>query len=419
MALDRGLTRAATQQELWLARFTGAAPEAGELPLDSKVVTLAQQAASQGRPLYLLAENPHLARALLERAQLDACVIDLNGLRGDSRLKSLRRLIGDDAFEFAGAAPLDQPIRRAAGVDDPVTRLLRVDTVLGLWRSLRPHHWIKNLLIFLPLLAAQKWQESSALAQASAAFGVFCLTCSAIYIVNDLFDLRDDRRHPHKRYRPLAAGQLKPATALLAALLLLGTGIALAGLWIPSGHFLALTLTYAVVALLYSRWLKTLRFIDLFSLGALYTLRVAAGAAAIHIWPSFWLLALCLCLFTSLACAKRAAELVQAQKNGLQGISRRRYQLQDLKAIRALGALTATGACAVLIIYTSEKAPKLYANPYAVGLAALPLMLWVVHIWQKATAGQIREDPVLFALRDAKSWLLLAVLLLMFVLAQP
>lgn len=426
LALDRGLTLADTRQELRLARLTGAFPRGEDLPLNPSARALAQDALRQGDKVWLVAGDGVMARAVLDRAGLsDGGVIELrDGDGAGAALAALRGRIGPGSFAYLGHDPSDRPLWQAAGsgwiVDGDPQALIRAggpSTIAlpgrdatgarALWQALRSHHWIKNLLVFLPLLAAHRWTDLSAYAGSLLAFAVFCLTSSAIYLANDLFDLADDRRRPQKRHRPLAAGQLGVDTALSAFGGLLALALALAWGLAATPSLALVTLVYAFAALAYSHWLKTLRFVDLAWLGGLYGLRVIAGGAAAGIALSGWLVVLCLFLFTALACIKRAAELVEARRTGGNGISRRGYRPGDLAAVTILGAMAALGAGLVLVAYAFDvAAARLYARPWLLVLASGWIMLWVLRLWRKVSAEGFGGDPILFALRDRASWVL-------------
>ncbi len=273
--------------------------------------------------------------------------------------------------------------------------------------AMRPHHWIKNLLVFLPLLAAQRWNDPAALVGAVVALAAFCLTASAIYLVNDLHDLQDDRRDAHKRHRPLASGLIGPPMARRTAAALALAGLALALLGVPDQSLAAVLAIYAALALQYSRKAKTIRYLDLGFLAGFYGLRVVAGSVASGIVLSGWLLGFSLLLFLSLASAKRAAELVQAQRSGIGGIGRRGYRADHLVPVTRTGRLAALGAVLVLAAYSrTEVATALYARPWCLLCAAGLLALWLVHLWHDVRAGRMVGDPVLHALRDRPSWAL-------------
>ena len=227
-------------------------------------------------------------------------------------------------------------------------------------RALRPHHWVKNLLVFAPLLAAQRWDEPALWASAGLAFVAFSLCSSAVYLTNDLMDINDDRAHPVKRHRPLASGLLRPGPAIWVAVLLIVLASVLAATS-GAGSVLAL---YVLGSLAYSGWLKTLRGVDLLALVGLYSLRLLAGGQATGIPVSGWLLAYGGTVFASLALAKRSAELGDAVAGVLPLPKRRGYQVRDRAVLTVIGLIAALGSLVVLMLYgTDAQTKELYDRP--------------------------------------------------------
>lgn len=423
LALDSALSLADTRQERWLSAFTRAPQSGADLPLNPAVLDLAQRALQDGHAVFILTENASIAADVAAGAGLQASMIVPDPAKGETRLQAVQGAVGPGPFRFVGHDLADLPLWQAAQggwcVGPPPVALQRAGvpalvalagqnperTASAVWRAMRPHHWIKNLLVFLPLIAAHRWAESTALWGSLLAFVTFCLITSAIYLINDLFDLPDDRKHPTKRHRPLASGALKVPAALWAAGLLALSGLSVGLTLAPTAALAGVALLYATVALIYSRWLKTWRFVDLLGLGVFYTLRVLAGSAATGIAATGWLLALCFSLFLALACAKRAAELTHARLVGTAGIARRRYRLRDLVWVTWLGGISAASAGLVLASYAqSQSAADLYARPPLLNLTAALLMLWVGWIWRNTLRGLMHGDPIIFALRDRASW---------------
>lgn len=269
-----------------------------------------------------------------------------------------------------------------------------------LLRALRTHHWVKNLLVFLPMVAAHRWAEPALWLSAALAFAAFCLCSSALYLVNDLIDLPDDRAHPQKRHRPLAAGRLSPRTALAAGAALLAAALLLAS----AAGALAQVAGYALAALAYSLWLKTRALADLFWLVGLYLLRVLAGAAATGIQPSDWLLALSALVFASLACAKRCAELTGAASGALPLPRRRGYRVEDRGLLTTAGLAAAFATQIVLLLYLQEAAAgALYPRPGWLMLAGAVILGWLMRVWLLVGRGRMQTDPIVFALRDPAS----------------
>jgi 4-hydroxybenzoate polyprenyltransferase len=376
VALSGGLTPVDCAAELALARLTGRGLCAEDLPLDAVVLARCQSVDHEAVYLLCLPGEADLAAELAAGLGLFAAVVQ------PDELQALR----------AGAAEACQMI------GGPTRGRLRAQA-RALWRGMRPHHWTKSLLVFLPLLAAHRWADVPALTGSLLAFVAMCLSSSGIYLINDLFDLGDDRRHLEKRRRPLAAGQLGIRVAAQAAAGLIAAGLMFAGL--GGAALFAVCAAYVVLALTYSLLLKRLRFVDLACLALLYALRVMAGAAAAGIAASGWLIWLSLLLFTSLAAVKRATELSHSAQAGLAGIARRGYRLRDLAAVVWLGRLAGLAAAVVVLAYAGAAQTRaLYARPDLLWLNALLLFLWVGRIWQVLPRGHSGSDPILFALRD-------------------
>lgn len=281
-------------------------------------------------------------------------------------------------------------------------------------RALRPHHWVKNLLVFVPILAAHRWQEPELWRMAGLAFAAFCLCSSAVYLTNDLMDVEDDRAHPVKRHRPLASGQLLPVQAVLLAVLLavLAFGLAAApgAVWVVA--------VYALGSTAYSAWLKRLPGVDLLGLVGLYTLRLLAGGAATGITVSGWLLAYGACVFASLALAKRSAELGGAAAGVLPLPLRRGYRVQDRGVLTALGLAGAVGSGVVLLLYfQGAQAQALYDRPGWLLLGGAVVVLWLMRVWRLVVRGRLHADPIVFALNDPASLAAGVGVLLVFVMA--
>ena len=173
---------------------------------------------------------------------------------------------------------------------------------------MRPRQWTKNLIVLAPVLFSLELDELSDVLRALAAVLVFCLVSSGTYIVNDLHDLRRDRLHELRRLRPLAAGQLEPRTAALAAVALLVAG--LAGALLLGTDFALVTLGYVAVQVAYTFYLKHEVILDVMAISAGFVLRVTAGAVAVHVLVSPWLLSCAALLALFLAFIKRRHELL-------------------------------------------------------------------------------------------------------------
>jgi 4-hydroxybenzoate polyprenyltransferase len=285
-------------------------------------------------------------------------------------------------------------------------------------RALRPHHWVKNLLVFLPVLAARSLSDPIALTGAFVAFASFCLISSAIYLVNDLHDLADDRRHPHKSRRPLAAGRIAPRTALVVALLLGLAALALALMAAPDTALFLVVAIYGVLAIGYSSVIKTVPFLDLLCLAAFYVLRVVAGGVASGETPSTWLIGFSLVLFLSLASAKRSSELVELHRSGGDGLGRRNYRASHGSVVVVVGRASGVIAVAVLAAYGfSPAAADIHSRPTLIAAVAGMLALWLARLWGQVAAGQMRGDPIIFAMRDRASLVIAGTIAVTYLLA--
>ena len=269
------------------------------------------------------------------------------------------------------------------------------------WRALRPYQWLKNVLVLLPLISAHRYGSPFDLGHAALALASFCLCASSVYLLNDLCDLADDRYHPRKRERPLASGALPLASGWALSPLLLATAVLLAAFALPPAY-LGILGAYYLVTLAYSFGLKRILLVDVIVLAGLYTIRIVAGAAAVEVALSFWLLTFSGFLFMSLALGKRYSEL--ARSAAMPALRGRGYRPSDLSTVAMLGIAAGFGAVLVLALYVQDPATAaLYRYPKAIWIACPLLLYWISRIWMLAQRGAIDEDPVVFALGDRLS----------------
>jgi 4-hydroxybenzoate polyprenyltransferase len=269
-------------------------------------------------------------------------------------------------------------------------------------RSLRPHQWLKNILIFLPAIAAHDLSAQTWLS-AILAFIAFSLVASAVYILNDLLDLSADRDHPHKRTRPLASGDVPLAhgTLMVPVLLLLGAAFALA---VGSWEFLAIMLAYCIATTAYSLTLKRKLILDICTLAVLYTVRIFAGSVATGIPLSVWLLAFSIFFFLGLAAVKRQAELVDGLAKGREQAARRAYHVDDLPIVAMMAIASGYVSVLVLALYISTPTVQsLYSHPSLLWGVCLVLLYWISRMVMIAHRGNMDDDPIVFAVRDKVS----------------
>ncbi|QRY41712.1 UbiA family prenyltransferase [Microbacterium hominis] len=410
-----------------------------DAPLNPAVYALIGDAVAVGREVVIATgADDGVARAIASRVNGVREVIASDGqtnLTGAHKADELVSRFGRGGFDYVGNAPVDAAIwdaadvaylatSRATGVpawarERSFAAVLR-DPRPPSWRvwmrALRVHQSLKNLLLFLPLIASHTLTDPTLLARAIIGFVAFTLMASAVYLLNDTLDIASDRTHPRKRSRPIAAGWISPLHAVAASGALVLCAILVASLLGPG--FVTILLAYAAMTTAYSFWLKRITVVDIVTLALLYMVRIVAGAVATGIALSFWFTGVTLFLFLSLALVKRYAEAHQAREEG-RDIRGRGYSGDDVHAILALGAATGVSAVLLLAIYIqSDAVSTLYAAPAVLWLVIPLLFAWIAHLWITAGRGDVHDDPLVFALRDPASLVAGALVLIVFFIAS-
>jgi 4-hydroxybenzoate polyprenyltransferase len=406
-------------------------------PYNEALITYLQQQRAAGRMIVLAtAADRSVALAVAEHLQLFDEVIAsdrLRNLKGEAKAEALCRRFGERGFVYAGNDTCDLAVWRRAGgavvvgagkaLTRRVEAMLPVEAAFDgparsarvLLKAMRPHQWLKNLLVFVPIFTAHALGEPMAWLNALLCFAAFCATASAIYLVNDATDLRSDRRHPRKRLRPIASGALPLTTALAAAGALGVLGI---GLGLASGA-LAVVLAYAVMSVTYSLKLKELPLVDVFLLGALYTIRMYGGGVATGHELSLWLLGFSGFLFLGLAILKRVTELGALSRRQERSPARRGYTTADLPILQTFGCAASFASSLVLALFVQREATaEQYASP-ALLWGVVPLMLfWQCRLWLSTSRGYMHDDPIVYSGRDWVSWLVGGSVMLLLVVAH-
>lgn len=397
------------------------------LVYNEDVLDLARTARAAGRPVVLVtAADGEVANAVAAHLGLFDEVHASDGntnLKGAAKADFLVERFGTGAFDYAGDATADLPVWQAAArayVVMPDATLARQAAsvaadmqVLGsrptnrkrltTWaRALRLHQWSKNVLVFVPVFLAHRFDRATIL-HGAIAFLAFSLCASSVYLLNDLLDLPHDRLHASKRKRPFASGMLSVNTApsVILGSLIAGFGLALA---LPF-RFMIMLAAYYTCTLTYSLAMKRWPVWDIMMLAGLYTLRVIAGCAATGLRVSPWLLAFSMFLFFCLAVVKRQTELVQHVRDGrTEKLSGRGYMPEDLDMLRGMAASSGYMAVLVLALYVnSPDVLPLYRHPSALWLLCPILLFWVSRVLMLSHRGLMNDDPVVFALRDRLS----------------
>jgi 4-hydroxybenzoate polyprenyltransferase len=355
-------------------------------------------------------------------------------LSGPEKAKVLLAQFGEKGFDYAGNANPDLVVwthaRRAIvvnplrGVLEKARNIAEVDRVFTnqtpklktFVRAIRAYQWVKNLLIFIPLLVAHEWMNTNAIFSSAVAFIAFSLCASAIYLINDTLDLDSDRAHPRKKNRPIANGNLSILSALVWSVCLLIFGVVAA-------YFVSLDFTFALCVYIlttsaYSFWLKPYILVDVILLAFLYTLRVIAGAVAIQVAPSFWLLAFSMLMFTSLALIKRCAELESLKHQQKKSANGRDYLVSDLQQLTSLGTAAGYGAIVIFALYINSPDVAIhYHHPKLLWLLCPLLLYWIGRMWIKTGRGEMHDDPIVYAAKDRTSLLAVFCAVLMILLA--
>jgi len=352
----------------------------------------------------------------------------VRNLKGPNKAEFLSKQYADGpGFAYMGDTKADLPVWEAADlaitVNLPQALKAQVDraggavehlsTVTPLIRpyikAIRPHQWLKNVLAFLPMLAAHQYDGATFLFTVLA-FIAFSMVASSAYVFNDLLDLSADRAHPRKKFRPFASGAVPIAHGTVMGVGLLVMGLIIGVFLGPA--FLAVIIVYYAITTAYSLDLKRRTVIDICTLASLYTLRIVAGGAAAGIPLSVWLLAFSLFFFLALAAVKRQAELIDTAKRGKLDVSGRGYQVDDLPLITQIAISAGYVSVLVMALYVNSPAVvELYTYPIALWGVCLILLYWVTRIVMITHRGRMDDDPVVFGAKDRVSQLCFVAML--------
>lgn len=409
------------------------------LPYRESLVAYLKSEKARGRRIVLAtAANRSIADGVAAHLgffdQVMATQVGGPNLKGHAKLEAIQKEVGLD-FVYAGDSSADIPIWKAARaavlVDVSASTAMAVRNSvaiereiprekpgLAIWlKALRVHQWMKNLLLFVPMLTAFSFSDPMDIAHILVAFLAFSLTASATYVVNDLWDLESDRGHPRKSQRPFASARLPILHGLAVAGVFLVSAFAMA-LATSIGLFLIL-LVYLVLTSAYSWVLKEYVLMDVIMLSILYTLRIVAGAIAIEETTSSWLLAFSVFVFLSLALVKRCAELVTLEQAGKSTTKGRDYRVTDLVVLWPMGVGAALAAVVVFGLFISApETQSRYLSPQMLWFTALGLIYWLSRLWIKTSRGEMHDDPVVYALKDRGSRLTVVGMVVVMLVAR-
>jgi 4-hydroxybenzoate polyprenyltransferase/phosphoserine phosphatase len=401
------------------------------LPYDDEILAyIRAYRKNGGRVALVTASNQILADNIAKHLQMFDEVHgsdSAHNLKGANKAAFLVERFGNEAFCYMGDVHADLPVwqasqkivtvnappslrQKAEALGKPIEHLATTSkSVRPYIKALRPHQWLKNILIFLPMLAAHQLNAATLLS-GILAFLAFSLVASSVYILNDLLDLNADRAHPRKRLRAFASGAVPIAHGSIVALALLLGGTLIAA-FLGWAFLLALGVYYALTTA-YSVALKRRIIVDICVLAGLYTIRIIAGGFATGVELSVWLLAFSIFFFFSLAAVKRQAELVDMAKRGTLTAQGRGYHVEDLPIISMVGLAAGYISVLVMALYVNSPAvQQLYAFPYALWGICWVLLYWLTRMVLITHRGAMHDDPVVFAAKDRVSQICLVVIL--------
>lgn len=414
--------------------------DVSKLPYNMDLIAFLRERKSNGAEIILAtAANMKIANQIASHLGIFDHVIASDAStnrKGTVKLDAIREYAGDRAFMYIGDSVADLPIWAEADAIGAVgachflrrrlTRFgqqlhlfdVRRDKARDLFRAVRPHQWVKNLLAFVPYIASQQWSDLDAALGAFIAFIALSFAASSIYIINDLFDLQADRQNAYKSTRPIAAGQVQVPAAILLSLGLAVAGLTLAGM--GGRDLLLVIMLYMAASASYTFLIKKKLLVDVLWLSGLYTLRILAGAAASQIPASFWLLGFSIFIFLSLASAKRCAELYPLlnASGDSSTMTRRGYRADDMATMSMMGVASSFSAIIVLLLYlTNEDLVHNYKHPNMIILLAMLLLYLMGRIWIKVRRGEMHYDPILFVLKDKASMLTVLLIFVNYIMA--
>ncbi|WP_168207240.1 UbiA family prenyltransferase [Tardiphaga sp. vice278] len=430
-------SRAAFKAALW--RIAGEAIDVGSFPREPKVVGLIEQARREGRPVELVsASDLDLLRSDPQLVGMFDAIVGSDGqtnVKGPNKA-ALLQARHPGGFDYVGDSTADLPVFEAArkgyGVglsaanaraladrQVPMEQLVAPrSAVPALLKSLRLHQWFKNILIFVPVGLAVGMLGAAEILRMLSGFVLLGLLASATYLVNDLFDLPSDRRHPRKSARPLASGALPILWALVAAPSMIVLTL-IAGYLLEPG-FAAVLALYLALTLAYSFRLKRTPIMDVLVIGLLFTLRVVAGMTLGPAASSQWLLIFSVFFFTGLALMKRDAEIAVLQASDQSALKGRGYTVADRPFVQIVGVGTSIASLVIFAMFIAAifENSRQYSAPYFLWVAYFLLAYWMLRLWFMSFRGHMHDDPIVFAIKEPKSIAIFGVIGLVCLLSQ-
>jgi len=406
------------------------------LPYNECFLQYLKQQKAEGRKLILAtATTEKYAQEIADYLGIFSQVIASSvseNISGTAKLNNIRRQ--SKVFSYAGNSTVDmlifpfaqealivnptQGLKRQLVKIDNITQIFENDSkgVRSIFKAIRMYQWVKNSLLFVPLLMSQQFNNTEALLNVIMAFISFSLLASATYIVNDLLDIQNDREHIRKKKRPLASGDLTIPSAIIISLFLFISSFAIAiNVNLPFVYGL---IFYLALTLLYSFKLKSYILMDTISLSLLYTTRIFVGALVINIMPSVWLIAFSMFMFLSLALVKRCSELQVLGRGEKESTPGRDYMVSDTYILASMGVTSGFVSILVVALYLNDtQSISQYTYPELLWLVCPLLLYWIGLMWIKTFRDEMHDDPIVFSIKDRGSLLCISSVIIIIVTA--
>ncbi|MGQ9818944.1 MAG: UbiA family prenyltransferase [Candidatus Kapaibacteriales bacterium] len=409
-----------------------------DIPFRRSIIDFIREKKKTGAKIYLVtATNQKVANKINHHLKLFDEVFGSSlqiNLRGKYKANFLREKFGIGGFEYIGDSRKDLPIWELSGknylvspsnnLKKKVSKIPNFGGIIGIesvgtiryLKMIRIHQWFKNFLLFLPPILAHSF-EFYTYFKVFLAFLSFSFVASGIYILNDFFDLKSDRLHPFKKFRPIASGNVDMTTATIIFFGLLTFGILFST--IISKDFMWIILLYIFANFLYTVSFKSIPIVDIFLLSFFYALRLNAGGVATSISVSNWLLAFSLFFFLSLSALKRYSELIVLNSLNSSISYDRPYHPTQLDFIQIFGISSAFSSIVIFILYiNSPTVLNFYKSPSFLWIVAFLLLFWLLNAWHSAKVGKITGDPIIFFLKDKISYLTFLMMTLFWIFSS-
>lgn len=408
------------------------------LPYNQPLLKWLKHEKQTGRCLILVtASNQRIAERVAKHIELFDDVIGSdvsNSMQASNKHELLIQKFGDKQFDYAGNHKKDLTVwqhsqqsivvNASAKVTTQAQQLGNVEKIFKPQRlnlktflkTIRVHQYVKNLLLFVPFLLGFSAYDLQHFFDCVLGFLAFSALASSVYVLNDLLDLKADRLHPRKQLRGFAAGLLSIPTGFLLIIGFLTLSITL--MTQLSWSFALVLIVYYVLTISYSFFLKQKILVDAIVLAGLYTLRVIAGMKIIGSGYYEWIIMFSMFIFLSLAFLKRYTELNVLLSDKRMYSSGRGYHVKNVEVVRTFGITSGYIAALIVALYlNSNKAVTTYHHPQFLWLISVVIVYWISRLWILASEGKVHDDPVVFAIKDKVSYLLVVAVAILVGLA--